>query len=68
MVFEDVQPMKSRGIHEKRFTRKNDSKKNQKSRSILKKKKEMKDFHGRLEKQDMEFRMRLLAIEEKRAK
>lgn len=27
---------------------------------------EMKDFHGRLEKQDAEFRTRLLAIEEKR--
>jgi len=29
---------------------------------------EMKDFHGRLEKQDMEFRMRFLAIEERRGK
>jgi hypothetical protein len=29
---------------------------------------EMKDFHGRLEKQDMEFRMRLIAIEERRGK
>lgn len=29
---------------------------------------EMKDFHGRLEKQDMEFRMRFLAIEERRNK
>ena len=29
-------------------------------------KEEMKDFHGRLEKQDTEFRMRLLNIEEKR--
>lgn len=27
---------------------------------------EMKDFHGRLEKQDAEFKTRLLAIEEKR--
>jgi hypothetical protein len=27
---------------------------------------EMKDFHGRLERQDAEFRNRLLAIEEKR--
>lgn len=27
---------------------------------------EMKDFHGRLEKQDAEFRMRFLAIEERR--
>lgn len=31
-------------------------------------KEEMKDFHARLEKQDMEFRMRLLAIEERRGK
>lgn len=29
-------------------------------------KEEMKDFHGRLEKQDAEFRIRLLAIEERR--
>ena len=27
---------------------------------------EMKDFHGRLERQDAEFKTRLLAIEEKR--
>jgi hypothetical protein len=29
-------------------------------------KEEMKDFHGRLERQDAEFRTRLLGIEEKR--
>lgn len=29
---------------------------------------EMKDFHGRLERQDAEFRTRLLAIEERRMK
>lgn len=29
---------------------------------------EMRDFHGRLERQDAEFRMRLCAIEERRGK
>ena len=31
-------------------------------------KEEMKDFHGRLERQDAEFRTRLLSIEERRLK